>query len=200
MANDKSNITIGLPKPGGALFWAPAGTALPADADAALPSEYINLGYVTEDGLTASTSEDGDDLKAWGPEVVGRSQTGYGRTFTFNLLETSRMAALQFRYGVENVTLNVDGSIKINDTGKPLPRGVFVCDTLQNNGSDSPRIRRQVAGDAQLTDRSGDQVFNNSDPVNIPAVLTAFKFTETGVTSTDGDYVTEYISAPVTAG
>lgn len=188
MGNDKDNITIGLPKPGGALFWAPAGTAVPTDADTALAAEFVNLGYVTEDGLTASVAEDGDDLKAWGPETVGRSQTGYARTFTFNLLESSRMSALQFRFGTDNVTVDANGAITVHDTGAPLPRGVFVCDTLQNNGGDTPRFHRQVAGDAQLTDRSGDQVYNNSDPVNIPSVLSAYK-------SDSGDYVTEYWSA-----
>lgn len=195
--NDKDNITIGLPKPGGALFWAPAGTAIPVDADAPLPAAFVNLGYVTADGLTGTTAEEGDDIVAWGPETVGRSQTSYSRTFTFGLLESSRESALAFRYGAENVTIEADGSIKVNDNGKPLPRGVFVCDSLQNNGGDSPRIHRQVAGDAQLTDRSGDQVYNNSDAVNIPAVLNAYKYTAAGVTSEGGDYVTEFWSAPI---
>lgn len=197
MPNDKSNITIGLPKPGGAIFWAPSGTDLPLDADEALDEAFVNLGYVSEDGLTATTTEEGDDIQAWGPEPVMRSQTSYTRTFTFNLLETSRESALKFRYGDDNVTVNMDGSIKVTDNGKQNPRGVFVVDTLQNNGSDSPRIHRQVVGDAQLSDRSGDQVYNNSDPVNIPSVLTAYKFIEDGVTSTDGDYVVEYWSAPI---
>lgn len=196
--NDKTNITIGQPKAGGALFWAPSGTPIPADADEALDSAFVNLGYVTEDGLTATTTEEGDDISAWGPEPVMRTQTAYTRTFTFNLLETSRADALRFRYGADNVTVNQDGSIKVTDSGAPTPRGVFVADTLQNNGGDTPRIHRQVLGDAQLTDRSGDQVFNNSDPTNIPSVLTAYKFVDDGVTKPTGDYVVEYWSAPET--
>lgn len=177
MNNDKNNITIGLPKPGGALYWAPAGTALPTNASTALPAAFVNLGYVTEDGLTATVAEDGDDIKAWGPETVGRSQTGYTKTYTFNLLETARTSALQFVYGQGNVTLEADGSVTIEETGQPLPRGVLVCDTLQNNGGATPRIKRQVLGDAQFTDRSGDHVYNNSDPLNFPVSVTAYKFT-----------------------
>lgn len=193
LPNDKSNITIGLPKPGGAIFWAPAGTALPADADEALAAAFINLGYVTEDGLTGSVSEEGDELKVWGPEVVGRSQTAYSKNFTFNLVETARESALQFMYGADNVTIDVDGSITIDETGEQLPRGVFVCDTLQNNGSTSPRIKRQVAGDAQFTDRSGDQVHNNSDVVNFPVSIAAYKFTAGGKQV----YTRTYYSAPI---
>ncbi len=193
MNNDKSNITIGLPKAGGALFWAPEGTAIPVDAEAALSSDYINLGFVSEDGITFSVAEDGDDVKAWGPENVMRSQTGYTKTGTFNLLETSRIGVLQFVFGKDNVTVDGDGAVEWVETGAALPRGVFVCDTLQNNGEDQPRYKRQILGDAQFTDRSGDQTYNNSDPVNFPIVLTAYKFK-------DGDkqvYSKNYLSAPV---
>lgn len=176
MENDKNNITIGLPKPSGALFWAPAGTAIPVDADASLASAFVNLGYVTEDGITITTAEDGNDINAWGPETAMRSQTGYTKTATFNLLESSRVSVLQFIYGTENVKVNEDESIEILETGEALPRGVFVCDTLQNNAG-SARVKRQVFGDAQFTDRSGDHVYNNSDAVNYPVTLTAYKFT-----------------------
>lgn len=188
--NNKDNITIGLPKSGGALYWAPAGTALPTNADTALPVAFVNLGYVTEDGLTATTSEDGDDIQAWGRDKVMRSQTSYSKTFTFNLLETSRVSAIQFMYGTDNVIVGTNGELTWDETGDPLARGVFVCDTLQNNGGETPRIRRQVLGDAQLTDRSGDQVFNNSDPLNFPVSLSAFKFAIGGKET----YVRNYMS------
>lgn len=195
--NDKDNITIGLPNPKGALYWAPAGTAVPTDAVTPLPAAFVNLGYVSADGLTSTTTEESNDIVVWGPEAVGTSQTNYSRSFSFNLLESSRESALQFRYGTDNVTIDAEGGVKVNDTGVPSPRGVFVCDTLQNNGGDSPRYHRQVAGDAQLVDRSGDQVYNNSDAVSIPAVLRAFRYTATGVTKESGDFVTEFWSAPV---
>lgn len=194
--NDKSNVTIGRPKKGGALFWAPEGTPLPTSADAALDNAFTNLGYVTEDGVTFSTAEEGDDVNAWGPETVMHSQTSYSKTANFNLLETSKVAVLQFLYGADNVTVNDDGSVTWDETGEQLPRGVFVCDTLQNNGS-TPRIRRQVFGDAQFTDRSGDHTYNNSDPLSYPIVLTAYKFT-----MADGKerLSRNYLSAPVSSG
>ena len=188
--NDKSNITIGLPKEGGAIFWAPAGTTIPANGSDDLGADFVCLGYVTEDGVTISVADEGDDINAWGPEVVIHSQTGYTKTATLNLLETSKPAVLQFVYGADNVTVNGDGSITWVDTGKPLPRGVFVCDTIQNNGSDTPRIHRQVFGDAQFTDRSGDHVYNNSDPLAFPIVLTAYKFENNGKQVYDVNYLT----------
>ena len=49
--NNKDNITIGRPKVGGAIYFAPAGSTLPTNATTSLPSAYINLGYVTEDAI-----------------------------------------------------------------------------------------------------------------------------------------------------
>lgn len=193
--NNKDNITIGLPKANGAVFWAPAGTTLPADADTALSSDFINLGFITDDGLTATISEEGDDIVAWGRDKVARSQTSYSKNYTFNLLETSRESALQFVYGIDNVTVGVDGEIEIDETGDPLPRGILVCDTIQNNGGATPRIKRQIAGDAQFIDRSGDNVHNNSDAVAFPVSVEAYKFPVAGKSM----YTKTYISKlPVT--
>lgn len=193
--NDKSNITIGLPKEGGAIYWAPAGTSLPTSADATLSSAFTCLGYVTEDGVTISISDEGDDINAWGPEIVMHSSTNYTKTATLNLLETSKAAVLQFVYGSDNVTVNDDGTMTWSDTGKPLPRGVFVCDTLQNNGSANPRIHRIIFGDAQFTDRSGDHVYNNSDPLSFPIVLTSYKFDFNGKKVYDVNYLSAGSSA-----
>lgn len=192
--NDKSNITIGLPKPNAAIFWAPAGTTLPTSATDELDSSAFScLGYVTADGVTVSTAEEGDDIESWGPETVMHSQTAYRKTVTFNLLETARVAVLKFLYGNDNVTEEADGSATIDDTGVILPRGVLVIDTLQNNGAATPRYKRQIFGDAQFIDRSGDHVYNNSDPLSFPVTLKAYKFTP--AEGEDQTYVRTYLSA-----
>jgi hypothetical protein len=174
--NDKDNITIGRPKAGGAIYFAPAGSTLPEDATSSLGSAYVNLGYVTEDGVTHSVAEDTDTIKAWGPETVMVSQNDYSETVTYNLMETIRPAVLQYMRGASNVSLEGDGAIKSGTTGEQLPRGIIVIDTIQNNGSANPRYHRIVFGDCQITDRSGDQTYNNSDPVTFPVTFTAFKF------------------------
>lgn len=174
--NNKGNITIGLPKEGGAIYVAPAGTALPTDGSTSLSSAYVNLGYISEDGVTMTTSEETDTIKAWGKDTVMVSQTDYTETVTYNLLETIRTAALQTVRGTDNVALGEDGSVKAVTTGEPLPHIVCVVETIQNNGSASPRYHRIVYGDCQISDRSGDQTYNNSDPVTYPVTITAFKF------------------------
>lgn len=196
MENNKDNITIGLPKPGGAIYWAPLGTALPTNAKDSLSEAFVNLGYVTEDGVTINTAEETNEINAWGPETVMISQSNYGKTATFNLLEVCRLSVLQFIYGKDNVKANEDGSLEWSDTGAQLPRGVLVIDTLQNNGGDTPRIHRQILGDCQFIDRSGDQTYNNSDAVSYPISMRAFKFTPAEGESMT--YIKNYMTALAT--
>ena len=68
--NNSANVTAGIPKVGGAFFHAPLGTDLPTDAKTALDAAFKNLGYISEDGLTESTSIDTNTVKAWGGDVV----------------------------------------------------------------------------------------------------------------------------------
>lgn len=182
MNNDKSNITIGLPKEGGAVFWAPAGTALPSNATSSLSGSYVNLGYISSDGLTHTTTEESDKIVAWGKDVVMVAQTAYSETVKVNLIETVRASVLQFIRGTSNVSIGVDGSIDSGTTGEPLPRGVIVIDTYQNNGAATPRVHRIVFGDCQLTDRSGDVTYNNSDPLAYPVTIEAYKFASSALT------------------
>ena len=50
MATTATNVTVGKPKVGGAVHWAPLGTALPTSATEALNAAFVDLGYVSEDG------------------------------------------------------------------------------------------------------------------------------------------------------
>ncbi len=192
--NNKDNITIGLPKPGGAVYWAPLGTDLPTNAKDSLSDAFVNLGYVTSDGLTISDAEETNEIEAWGPETVMTSQSSYGVNATFNLLETSRVTVLQFVYGKDNVKVNEDGSLRWRNTGSQLPRGVLVVDTLQNNGGEQPRIHRHILGDCQFVDRSGDRTYNNTDAVSYPINMKAFKFKDPE-DETTMTYDIEYLSA-----
>lgn len=182
MDNDKSNITIGLPKANGAVFWAPAGSTLPSDATTALGADYINLGYVSEDGVTHSTAEESDNIVAWGKDVVITAQTSFSETVSINLMETVRASVLQFIRGTSNVSVDNDGSIASGTTGEQLPRGILVIETIQNNGGSTPRYHRIVFGDCQLTDRSGDVTYNNSDPLTYPVSIQAYKFDSEALT------------------
>lgn len=72
----------------GAVWVAPEGTALPADATAALAAPFEDVGYVSEDGVTFNISRDQEDINAWqSVEPVRVLITTEPKTITFELLQ-----------------------------------------------------------------------------------------------------------------
>lgn len=86
MANS-GNVRIGY---SGKAYYAPLGTTAPTDIEEVWPAGWVDLGLISEDGLTENNDQDRTDIKAWGYDSPVRSQT-INRVTTFGLkfLETS---------------------------------------------------------------------------------------------------------------
>lgn len=134
---DASKAAALSPKTGtGGFYWAPAGTALPADAATALAAEYVELGYVNEDGIAdGSDAPTVEDVVAWGGDTVMSLETARGiKRYVANLMEVHDAAVLEYVYGEGNVTVSpagpgVNTTIDVVDTGAPPVEGVFVIDS-----------------------------------------------------------------------
>jgi len=181
--NDSSNVSTGKPKVGGAIFVAPKGTAVPTDASTPLAGAFVNLGYVSEDGLTNTVATDTNDTNAWGGDTVLSEQTSYKETFSFGLIETKEASVAQY-YGPENVEVDGSGNITIKHNGKTLPEQVAVIETVLSNG----RVKRTVIEKAKMSDRSGDITYTDGDPVTYPIVWNAKP-------NANGDTAVDYIAA-----
>jgi len=183
MANDAENVSFGKPKATGAVYLAPAGTALPADATTALAVAYKGLGYVSEDGLVNSVEADTESVNAWGGDQVLVGQSAFSETFTVNLIETNE-EALKAYYGEDNVTVS-GTDITITQNKEQLPEVVAVFELVLTGG----RIKRIVVPKARITDRSGEITYVDGEPIMYPAVFTGFP-------DGDGNTHTEYIAVP----
>lgn len=158
MALDVTDIVVGLT---GGVWKAVPATALPTDATTALIAGYLELGYITEGGVSQSMDEQTTTLKGWqNGDTVRTVQTGHDLVYSFAAMESNPNVLTAF-YG--NMTA---GKIEVN--GSSGTRGRWVIQVI--DGAKQVRI---VIPDGQLTDR-GDVQYTNSAAAIFPMSITCY--------------------------
>lgn len=166
--NNAMYVTTGKPNVSGAVFTAPLGTTLPTDATTALGDEYINLGYVSEDGLSNTNDMSISTIKEWGGLIVYNSLDEFTDQFALTLIESENVEVLKAVYGDDNVTVT-DGTIHVEVTNKDPQERVFVFDlALRNNIA-----KRIVIADGAITGRD-EITYTASDAVGYGITISAY--------------------------
>lgn len=170
---DASNVEVAVT---GAVYLAPLGTPLPTDSAEALNMAFVNVGYLSEDGITETPDEDVEEIRAWqNGDVVRTVMASHAIRYGFTMIETNE-ASLEAYYG------NYDaGNVRV--TGKQPGRQCLVIETI-----DDDMLRRRVAEVAQVTERGEVQLVN--------ADVTGYQVTLTCYPGSDGETKVE-IFAPV---
>lgn len=125
---DAKNVSTGKPKIGGSISKAALGSTLPTDAKSTLDTAFKDLGYVSEDGITNSNSPESTDIKAWGGDVVGTSQTDKKDTFKLTLLECMNIEVLKAIYSDDNVSGDLDTGLTVKANKKEQQAFAWVID------------------------------------------------------------------------
>lgn len=180
--NNATNVTVGKPKVGGAVYWAPLGSTLPQSASASLDAAFKPLGYVSEDGVTNNNSPESDKVKAWGGDTVLTLQTDRPDTFAMTLLESLNVNVLNVIYGSGNVVESA-GAITVKATAEEMVSGAWVIDMVVRGN----RAKRIVIPNGTITEL-GDIAYKDSE-------ATGYAVTITDVPDTNGVYHYEYIAA-----
>lgn len=96
-----SNILVGS---NGSVYIAPVGTTLPATESAALNAAFVDVGYVSEDGISLSVETSVEDIAAFQSlSAVRKIVTARNTSVSFTLREWSA-ANLVFAFGGGTVT------------------------------------------------------------------------------------------------
>ena len=183
MATTATNVTVGKPKVGGAVFWAPIGSTLPTTATESLDGAFVDLGYVSEDGLTNNNSPESDTVKAWGGDTVLTLQTDRPDTFALTLIEAMNADVLKTIYGSSNVTVDGSGNITVKATSDEMTAGCWVVDMILKGG----RGKRVVIPNGTITELS-EITYKDDEAVG-------YGITITDVPDSNGVYHYEYITA-----
>ena len=162
-----NEVTVGKPNLVGAVFRAPLGTTLPTNAKSTLSSDFKDLGYVSEDGVTNANSPETENIKAWGGEIVYTSQTEKKDEFVLTLISSLNEEVLKTIYGDGNVTVNEDNSIDVKATTDEAQEAIYVIDMILRNGA----LKRIVIPDGKITE-VGDIVYKDDEVTGYETTFT----------------------------
>lgn len=187
MSGVATNVTAGKPRNSGAVFTAPTGTTLPTDAVTALASAFVDLGYISEDGVSKNVSIATTPIKEWGGAIVLITQDEKTATFKFKMIEYLNADVQKFVNGDANVsgTLTTGLSVAVDDA--EMPERVLVFWQAMRGGVP----HRMVVPRCRITEMS-EVNFRSNEAVGYDVTVTAIK------DETTGKYFTEYMGGSST--
>lgn len=169
MSNVASNVSSGKPNIGGAVFRAPIGTAFPTDATSALGPAFVNMGYISQEGVTNSKNRESTEVKAWGGDTVMDAQTGKADTFKIKFIESKRLEVLKAAHGNSNVSGDdLSTGITIRENSAELDESVFVIETIMGD-----TFKRIVIPDGKPKE-IGDVIYKDDEPVAYEMTIAAY--------------------------
>lgn len=148
----------------GAVSVGPTSSTAPADADSPLTG-FVDLGYVSEDGVTETRDRSTNKIKAWqNADNVREVVTEASLSYKFVLIQTNADTVGLF-YGttVDPVT----GSVKIVPS-KTGGRKSFVVDVI-----DDDQFIRTYIPSGEITE-VGDQVYQSGEAIGYEVTVTAY--------------------------
>lgn len=154
--SDTRNVSVVKGVAGGYCYIAPYGTALPTDFETTLDTAFVNIGYISDAGVTHTKSASNTDFFDMNGDAVESANGETTRTVTQKFIEISP-ATLGEAYGASNVT-TTQQLISYVDKNELMALKSIVYELVLKNG----RRFRRVVPCAKVTEW-GDQVDVSTD-------------------------------------
>lgn len=146
---DATKVGVGAAKATGAIWIAPQGTALPANATAQLGAAFQLLGFTSDAGVQISESSSTDAIRAWEDhQEVYNVQTEYTESIAFMPIQCNSDVA-ELTWGSDWVEVDDQtGAIHAKHHAGTLEPVVVVIETTPR-----AKIIKRYCGTFQLTER-----------------------------------------------
>lgn len=154
--NNTANVSVGKGVAGGYFFSAPITATLPTDYSTALSADYVNLGYLTSDGLVIAESTETSDFNDLNGDVIETSRSSREETMQVTFAER-KAASEKELYGQSKVT-DANGMMTIDHTNAERDERIYVFEAVYKNG----RRGRIVAPKGKVTEL-GDLTLASGD-------------------------------------
>lgn len=160
MALDSDNVRVAVT---GAVYVAPVATAAPTGTASALDAAYVDLGYVSADGITENIDRVTNQIRSWQNGSLVREVTSEGTySVTMTFIETQQ-SVLELYYG----NAAVSGQINIDPTSTG-GRKSFVIDVV-----DGPIVERIYIEAGEIT-ALGERTLASGEAVGYEVTITAY--------------------------
>lgn len=150
----------------GAIYMGPTTADAPTGAAAALDSDFADLGYFGEDGVTEGRSRETTDIKGHNGAVVRTLVTEGKVTFKCVLIETKKVT-VELYYATTVTQTVTEGHFDVDPT-ETGGRRSFVIDSI-----DGDEVERTYIPEGELTE-VGDRSRKNSDATGYDVTITAY--------------------------
>lgn len=171
MTNDAGNVVIA---GGGAVWLAPTGTAMPPDVATALNVAFVDVGYISEDGVTFRPSMTLTEIRAWqSRSVIARRNNTRDLMVSFVMREFKR-SNLQLAMGGGVITTATLSSVYT----PPASGGAIYERAMVIEWQDGAAMFRLTAPNVIVTEL-GEINLRATDAANLPVTL--------GINDTTGD-------------
>lgn len=167
--NSTANVSVGKPKIGGAIFRAPATvTTKPTTATAQLIADYVNIGYISTDGVVNANTKTSTPIKAWGGDTVAIPQTDHSDQFRMTAIESLNPDTLKMAHGDANVSGTLATGITVNINGKEDGSHVYVIDQeLKGN------VKKRIVIPDGYVSEVGEVTYKDDTAISYPITITA---------------------------
>lgn len=166
MALNADNVRVGL---NGNIYLAPVGTTAPTDLDTAWAAGWMDLGYLSEDGVSMEYSTDTTDINAWQSlSPVRKVLTSVDMTLGFTAIEL-KTATVKLYFPSSTMT-DVSGTVhKLAIPAAPEPdeRAIGL------EWLDGDIKNRLVIARGEVTER-GAITIGRSDAVGLEMTISAY--------------------------
>lgn len=151
----------------GAAYTAPKGTTAPTDSTSPWPAAAVDVGWISDDGITESNSADSTEIKGWqGGQTVRKVISSSEMTFSFTAIETSKTVLELYHKGSKVITTSGKSVLAVK---APMPdRRMFGFDVI--DGSSHIRI---VIPDGEVTE-TGDITYKSDEALAYELTITAY--------------------------
>jgi hypothetical protein len=166
-----SNAQLALVGATGVWNVAQTGATAPVGFTALAPA-WKDLGYISQDGMTAAVDEERQSWTPWGALSPIRTQvTSSTKTYAITAWETNAtVLSLYHKIPAATLTPDTDGVVSFAESDRPSPDRRAFCFDVLDGANNQIRIYIPLG---EVSER-GDVVYKSDDLIGYPLTVTAY--------------------------